>query len=115
MYPITIAPRLWFEETVLGATLNYFTSDDPDATLFQVGLCYNSLSECDKALGRSGFVWTIRDGSFSINGDEEELRLRFSSVGGPSAEARVSLFGPELEAFRAVVNALAVRQRINLN
>jgi hypothetical protein len=115
MYPIAIGPRLWFEETMLGATLNYCSSETSDATLFQVGLSTQSLSECDKALGGPSCLWRIRDGSFSFYGDAEEIRLSFASLGGPCIQAQVSLYGAELEAFRAVVNALAFRQRINLN
>jgi len=31
---ISISPRLWFEETLLGATLNYRSSEDEDAVHF---------------------------------------------------------------------------------
>src|SRR5712664_1566469 len=97
---ITIAPRLWFEETILGGTLNYRSSDDPDAVLFRVGMSFKSLIECYKNLAKPACLWSIRDGSLSVYGDYEELTLTFCSVDGTLIQAGVSLYGEELKAFK---------------
>jgi hypothetical protein len=112
---ITIAPRLWFEETLLGATLNYRSSDDDDAVLFRVGMSFQSLIDCDKSLLLPACLWTIRDGSLCVYGDREELTLTFCSVQGTLIQVGVSLFGEELEAFKYAVNALAIRKKVALN
>ena len=116
MNSITIAPRLWFEETLLGATLNYQSTDRPeDGVLFRVGLSFRSLIDCDKNMGKPACFWTIRDGSLSVYGDYEELTLTFCSVQGTLVQLGVSLYGEELNAFRYAVNALASRQQAALN
>ena len=115
MNSITIAPRLWFEETLLGATLNYQTSDDQDAVLFRVGLSFQSLLDCDKNVARPACLWTIRDGSLSVYGDYEELTLTFCSVQGTLIQKALSLYGEELKAFKYAVNALACRKKVCLN
>ncbi len=115
MNSITIAPRLWFEETLLGATLNYQSSDDPDAVLFRVGLSFQSLLDCDTSMSKPACLWTIRDGSLSVYGDYEELTLTFCSVEGTLIQVGLSLFGEELKAFKYAVNALACRKKASLN
>jgi hypothetical protein len=116
MNSITIAPRLWFEETLLGATLNYQSSSDPEGgVLFRVGLSFQSLMDCEKNLSNPACLWTIRDGSLSVYGDFEELTLTFCSVEGTLIQAGVSLFGDELNSFRYAVNALAARKMLALN
>jgi hypothetical protein len=116
MNSITIAPRLWFEETLLGATLNYQSSDDPECgILFRVGLSFQSLIDCDKSVSRPACLWTIRDGSLSVYGDFEELTLTFCSVQGTLIQAGVSLYGEELKAFKYAINALAFRKVVALN
>ena len=116
MNSITIAPRLWFEETLLGATLNYQSSDDPESgILFRVGLSFQSLFDCDQSLSHPACLWTIRDGSLSVYGDFEELTLTFCSVQGTLIQAGVSLYGEELKAFKYAINALASRKVLALN
>jgi hypothetical protein len=116
MNSISIAPRLWFEETLLGATLNYQSASDPqEGVLFRVGLSFQSLIDCDKNLAHPACLWTIRDGSLSVYGDFEELTLTFCSVEGTLIQVGVPLFGEELKAFRYAVNALAARKMLALN
>lgn len=115
MYPITIAPRLWFEETLLGATLNYQSQDNPGGTLFRVGMSFQSLIDCDSTMTKPACLWTIRDGSLSVYGDFEELTLTFCSVDGTFIQAGLSLYGEELRAFKYAINALASRQKLALN
>jgi len=116
MNSIKIAPRLWFEESLLGATLNYQSSNDPESgVFFRVGLSFHSLLDCDQRLGRLSCLWTIKDGSLCVRGDHEELTLIFSAVDGSPIQAGLSLFGEELQAFRYAVNALASRQMVSLN
>ncbi len=112
---ITIAPRLWFEETLLGATLNYRSSDDADAVLFRVGMSFQSLMDCEKSLSQAACLWTIRDGSLCVYGDREELTLTFCSVRGTLIQVGVSLYGEELIAFKYAINALASRKKVALN
>ena len=113
---ITIAPRLWFEETLLGATLNYQSSTNPEeGVLFRVGMSFQSLIDCDTRLSQPACLWTIRDGSLSVYGDFEELTLTFCSVEGTLIQVGLSLYGEELDAFRYAVNALASRQKAALN
>jgi len=112
---ITINPRLWFEETLLGATLNYRSSDDRDAILFRVGMSFQSLIDCHRSSSKPACLWTIRDGSLSVYGDFEELTLTFCSVEGTLIQAGVSLYGEELLAFKYAVNALAYRKEVALN
>lgn len=112
---ITIAPRLWFEETLLGATLNYQSGEGPDAVLFRVGLSFQSLLDCDNSVRKPACLWTIRDGSLSVYGDYEELTLTFCSVAGTLIQTGLSLYGEELKAFKYAVNALACRKKIALN
>lgn len=111
---ISIADRLWFEETTLGATLNLQVSDDPDGVLFCVGISHRSLQKCDHDLGRGRSTWEIEDGSLSIEGDMEEMALTFSSQKN-HLQVDVLLHGDEPKMFRYAVNALAARQRVGLN
>ena len=118
MFPnatITIAPRLWFEETILGATLNYRSSEEADAVLFRVGMSFKSLLDCHRSASKPACLWTIRDGSLSVYGDFEELTLTFCSVEGTLIQAGVSLYGEELQAFKYALNALAFRKEVALN
>lgn len=112
---ITIAPRLWFEETALGATLNYRSSDSSDAVLFKVGMSYDSLRELARHFSRPACLWTIRDGSLSVFGDYEQLSMTFCSVEGAFLQAGLSLYGEELRVFKYAVNALAFRREVALN
>jgi hypothetical protein len=112
---ITIAPRFWFEETVLGATLNYRSSDDADAVLFKVGMSFESLRECAKSFSRPACLWTIKDGSLSVFGDYEQLSVTFCSVEGTFLQAGVALYGEELKVFKYAVTALAFRREVALN
>ena len=116
MNSISIAPQLWFEETLLGATLNFQSSANPEeGILFRVGMSFQSLMDCDKNLSRPACLWTIRDGSLSVFGDFEELTLTFCAVDGTLIQVGLSLFGEELNAFRYAVNALAARKKVALN
>ncbi len=115
MNSIAIAERLWFEETLLGATLNYRSSEDPDCVLFRVGISFQSLQDCQRELSKSGCLWTIRDGSLSVYGDSEELTLTFCSCEGPFIQAALSLFGEELKVFKYAVSAFASRKQTALN
>jgi hypothetical protein len=116
MNSISIAPRLWFEETLLGATLNFQSAANPEeGVLFRVGMSFQSLIDCDKNLSKSACLWTIKDGSLSVYGDLEELTLTFCSVGGTLIQVGLSLYGEELNAFRYAVNSLAARKKIALN
>ena len=112
---ITISPRLWFEETLLGATLNFRDSDEEDAVLFKVGMSFKSLSDCNYSVMQQACLWTIRDGSLSVFGDQEEMTLTFCSVQGTLIQRGVSLIGEELDAFKYAVNALAYRRKVALN
>ena len=112
---ISIAPRLWFEETLLGATLNYQSSEDQEAILFRVGMSFQSLSDCDRQLSNPACLWTIRDGSLSVYGDFEELTLTFCSVEGAFIQAGVSLYGEELKIFKCLVDAFASKKLACLN
>lgn len=115
MYSIEIASRLWFEETLLGATLHYRSSDAPDAVLFKVGISFDSLLACNSSMGTKACMWTIRDGSLTVLGDREQLTLTFCAVNGDLIQKECMLFGEELKAFRYAVNALAHRQLAQLN
>jgi hypothetical protein len=112
---ITITPHLWFEETLLGATLNCRSSDGPDAVLFRVGMSFLSLVDCYRSLSRPACLWTIRDGSLSVFGDFEELTLTFCAVDGTLIQIGLSLIGEELRLFKNAMNALAFRKEYALN
>jgi hypothetical protein len=112
---ISIASCLWFEETPLGATLNFRSSDDDKNVLFRVGISYESLQACNKALRGKSCLWNIRDGSLTIYGDSEELSLTFCSGQGEFREAALSLYGEELGAFKTAINAFACRHQTLLN
>lgn len=114
MHTINIADRLWFEETLLGATLNCQTSEGSDGVLFRVGISFQSLQDCDHLLRRGRGFWTICDGSLTIEGDMEELTLAFTSA-ADRFHADVLLHGDEPKKFRYAINALASRQRVGLN
>ena len=115
MNAISIADRLWFEETALGATLNYRSSEEKDAVLFRVGISFSSLLECKNQLSQPACLWTIRDGSLSVYGDSEELTLTFCSVEGAFIQAGVSLYGEELKIFKCLVDAFASKKLACLN
>ena len=112
---ITISPRLWFEETLLGATLNYRSSDDEEAIHFRVGMSFQSLMDCNRSVMQQGCLWTIKDGSLSVFGDQEELTLTFCSVQGTLIQSGLSLYGEELNGFKYAINALAFRKKVALN
>ncbi len=112
---ITVAPRLWFEETALGATLNYRSSEEADAVLFKVGMSFESLRALSRGFSKPACLWTIRDGSLSVFGDYEELSITFCSVEGAFLQAGVSLYGEELKVFKYAVSALAFRKEVALN
>ena len=111
MDSISIADRLWFDETLLGATLNYRSND----VLFRVGISLKSLEDCNNALAKATCLWTIRDGSLSIYGDLEQLSLTFCSVQGSFVQSAISLYGEELRLFKYAVNALVARRKIACN
>jgi len=115
MNSITIAPRLWFEETILGATLNYRASDDGDSVLFRVGMSFQSLQDCNDQLSKSSCLWTIRDGSLSVYGDSEEITLTFCSANGPFVQSELALYGEELRIFKYAIDAFASRKKTALN
>ncbi len=112
---ITIASGLWFEETMLGATLNYLSSDGEDAVHFKVGMSFESLRNLARSFSRPACLWTIRDGSLSVYGDYEQLTLTFCSVDGTLIQAGLSLYGEELRMFKYAVHALAFRREVALN
>jgi len=115
MYNIEIKSRLWFEETLMGATLHYRSSDSPNAVLFKVGISFDSLLTCNKAMGTKTCLWTIKDGSLTVLGDPEQLTLTFCAISGDLIQEECVLFGEELKAFRYAVNALAHRLVSQLN
>ncbi len=115
MNAISISSKLWFEETLLGATLNYQSEDLVNAIHFKVGLSHQSLQDCDKNLAKPACLWTIRDGSLSVYGDYEEITLTFCTIEGTLIQTGVSLFGEELKAFKYAMNALACRKQVCLN
>ena len=112
---ISIASCLWFEETPLGATLNFRATDGPRGIVFKVGISHDSLQGFNKSLCSSSCLWTIKDGSLTVYGDSEELSLTFCRISGEYREAAVSLYGEELEAFKTAINAFACRLQTNLN
>ncbi len=115
MNSINIAERMWFEETLLGATLNYWSPQDPEAILFRVGISFNSLEECSRRLGGSSTFWTIRDGSLSIHGDSEQLTLTFSAADPQGIQTSVPLYGEELRLFKAAIHSFGARKQAFLN
>jgi hypothetical protein len=115
MTTISIASCLWLEETELGATLNYRSESAPGGLLFRVGISHGSLQACNDAMVGSSCIWTIRDGSLTISGDSEELTLTFCSANEVYVQEGVSLYGEELIAFKAAINAFASRLQTALN
>ncbi len=115
MEVIPIAQNLWFEEDPRGATLTCQAGEGDEATFFHVGISHQSLLEMNRALATSTPEWVIRDGSFLVHGDKEELTLRFCTHEGTALEAELSLFGLELKAFRWAINAFALRRSALLN
>lgn len=115
MFTIGIADRLWFEETLLGATLHFQSGEGPAAILFKVGISFDSLAACDHAIGSRECHWHIRDGSLRVEGDPEGLDLTFSATNDHDVHAEISLYGEELKVFRYAVNALAARRAALLN
>jgi len=113
--PIHIGEQLWFEETQLGSTLNFHFADIPGGILFKVGISYESLMECSKALDKLFSAWSIRDGSLALYGDREQLSLHFSAVDGSNLYADHVLRGRELRAFRYAISALAQREGFQRN
>jgi hypothetical protein len=112
---ISIGERLWFEETPLGGTLHFQSSESAEGLLFQVGLSFQSLMDCAQALNGQFSQWTIRDGSLHVFGDHEELALRFSDPEGHVQGVSHILRGKELRVFRYAVFAIAQRQAVALN
>ena len=115
MNSITVAEKLWFEETMLGATLNFCSQEHPEGVLFRVGISFKSLEECSQQLQGNSTMWAIKDGSLTIYGDREQLTLTFTSVDGQYLESALSLYGEELKVFKYAVNAFAARNRTYLN
>ncbi len=115
MYTLSIAKQMWFEETPMGATLHYRSTDGPDAILFKVGISFISLLDCNREVNSKACLWTIKDGSLSVFGDPEQLTLTFCAVNGEFYQAGCSLYGEELKAFRYAINALAFRPVLQLN
>ncbi len=115
MSSISIAQRLWFDQTFLGATLNFQAGEGPNAVLFRVGLSTQSLGACQKQLNRSSCAWTIRDQTLTITGDGEELCLTFCVTDGSGLQASISLYGEELETFKIVVQGFACAGQFVLN
>ena len=89
--------------------------DLDDAVHFRVGMSYQSLLDCNHNVMQQACLWTIRDGSLSVFGDQEEMTLTFCSVQGTLIQRGVSLIGEELNGFKYAVNALAFRKKVALN
>jgi hypothetical protein len=100
MHKITIADHLWMEPTLLGVTLNY--SEGPRGLHFRVGISHYSVKDCDRALQNTACLWAVRDGSFSIFGDQGELTLTFSA-GKQPLQRRLVLSGQQLEDFKQAI------------
>jgi hypothetical protein len=115
MHSISIASRLWFTETVLGATLNFRASDEPNAVLFRVGISFDSLRQCHRSLSRSACLWTIKDGTLTVYGDTEQITLTFVTAQGEFYQGSISLYGEELEAFKSAIDSFAARETMHLN
>jgi len=115
MNSITVAEKLWFEETMLGATLNFWSHEQPEGVLFRVGISFKSLEECSRQLQGNSTMWAIKDGSLTIYGDREELTLTFTTVEGQYLECALSLYGEELKVFKYAINAFAARNKTYLN
>lgn len=115
MTTISIANHLWFEETELGATLNYRSDETPGGILFRVGISHDSLARCNAAMVGPYCIWTIGDGSLMIAGDSEQLTLTFSTAGSKLYQGGISLYGEELAAFKTAINAFACRRQTALN
>jgi hypothetical protein len=112
---ISIAESLWIEETHLGATLNFRSGSTSQDVLFRVGISHDSLRACYSALAAPSCFWTIRDGSFSIHGDEEGITLTFSANQNGVHQAGLSLYGEEMAAFKTAMFACACRRETALN
>ena len=115
MQSINVADRLWFDEDLLGATLNFYSDCRPGGVLFRVGISFQSLQQCNIALSTSVCDWAIADGSLSIIGDREELSVAFTSLQGGDLQSVVKLRGIPLKTFKYVVSSLAFRQLISRN
>jgi hypothetical protein len=115
MNSISIADQLWFEETILGATLNYRSLKGGESVLFRVGMSFQSLQDCNHQLTQSSCLWTIRDGSLSVQGDIEGITLRFSSANGGAFRSELALYGEELRTFKYAIDAFASRRQTSLN
>jgi len=103
MQNITIAERLWLEPTLLGATLNF--ADQPKGWHYRVGIGFQSLGECDKALHASSSLWMLRDKSLLVEG-EGELTLTFCP--GTEMESQLVLKGEELLTFKQAIHFLSL-------
>ena len=115
MNSITVAEKLWFEETVLGATLNFLSRENPEDVLFRVGISFKSLEDCCVQIQKNSTKWSIKDGSLQIYGDREQLTLRFTSVQGDPIVTAVSLYGEQLKVFKYAIHAFAARNKSYLN
>ena len=103
MQTITIAEQLWLEPTLLGVTLNF--TDRPHGWHYRVGIGFQSLSDCDKALKEVNCSWTMRDKSLTIEG-ERDITLTFCP--GTYMERCVKLNYEELHAFKNAIHYLTL-------
>lgn len=115
MQSIAVSDKVWFEEDLLGATLNFYSDCRPGGVLFRVGISFKSLQECNQALCARACSWTIKDGTLSFYGDQEEISLSFMSLGKDQPKSAIVLRGSALKTFRYVVNSLAFRQIVASN
>jgi hypothetical protein len=112
---IEIADRLWIEQTLLGATLNYCTDEGSQGVLFRVGISGRSLRECSRQLSLPLCLWTIGDGSLRVYGDSDEIALSFITVPQGLTRAEFCLSGEQVVAFRRAIDGLASRYQVALN
>lgn len=114
MSAISVCDKVWFEEDLLGATLNFYSDCRPGGVLFRVGISFRSLQDCSKALSSRACSWTISDGSLSLWGDQEEIALGFVALGG-GPQTSIKLHGTSLKTLRYAIHSLAYRQLIASN
>lgn len=115
MNAISVSDKVWFEEDILGATLNFYSDCKPGGVLFRVGISYRSLQECNKALSAHICSWTIADGSLSFWGDQEEIALAFVSLGTQPVQSSIRFRGQALQMLRHAIGSLAYRQILATN